>query len=137
MLDVRQTLMKKVVDMFIGQGVKDMAAFFARADNAQIAQNPQLMRHRGLAHAQHQAQISHTKLGVREQADNANSRWVGKGFEKLGHMGGSNAIEQVFFGGSSQAFVGVVRGANGERIGHDMWMIFRYDGRKYECMLIY
>ena len=63
--DMIHALMIKLMDMFVGQCVENVLALFARFDNAQGAQAAQMMRHRGLAHAKHQAEIAYAQFGVR------------------------------------------------------------------------
>ena len=66
MADMIYTLVIELVDMLVDQRVENMFALLTCGDDAQGAQEAKMMRHRRLAHAQHQAEIAHEEFGVRQ-----------------------------------------------------------------------
>ncbi len=69
--------------MVVVQGVVDHAAFPPIANKAKGAQQPKLMAHRRLAHAQDCSKIAHTELRGGEGVENAHPGWIPKGPKDL------------------------------------------------------
>jgi hypothetical protein len=110
--------MVKLVDVVVGERVKDVLAYFARGHDAQRAKDAQLIGDGGLAHAQDQTEIADTKFNMRQQPDDTDARRVGERLEQFGDARGSNAVEQMGFGGVRQRCIGMVVGADGQSFVH-------------------
>ncbi|KAF9118662.1 hypothetical protein BGX30_004420 [Mortierella sp. GBA39] len=72
-------------------------AFFAAFDDPQIAQVPQLVGHRGLAHAEQGGQVMHAQFSLQQRVDQLDPRGITKGFKPIGDLRGSLIIDQRFF----------------------------------------
>lgn len=64
MADMIHALVIELVNMLVNQRVEDMFPILTCLDNAQGAQQAQVVRHRRLAHAKHQAKIANAEFSM-------------------------------------------------------------------------
>jgi hypothetical protein len=74
------------VDVLVFERVKNLPSFFARADEAHLAQSAQLMGYGGLGHIESFGQGADTHLAFDEQGDNPHAAGVAEGAEKFSKL---------------------------------------------------
>ena len=73
--------------MAVVERVEHHPPFAARLDQAQVAQQPELMRHRRLGHPDERREIADAELAVRERVEHAHARGIAERAERLGQIG--------------------------------------------------
>src|SRR4030095_2513838 len=73
LLDVSQALSKEREHMLIVERIENHPAFAASPDNTGITKEPELVRHRGLGHAQLTGQVADTQLRAGERIEDADT----------------------------------------------------------------
>ena len=79
-----QRLLEDRHDVLIVERIEDDAAVAARADQPHAAQQPQLVRHRRLAEAEHRGEIADAQLAMRERVEDAHPRRIAERAEGVG-----------------------------------------------------
>jgi hypothetical protein len=81
---VSQALPEKRQNVLVIKRIEDHPAFSTRPDNARIPQQTQLMRDRGLGHAELQGKVANAQLGSRQGIEDSHTSGVSEHSENLG-----------------------------------------------------
>src|SRR5690606_20849295 len=81
--DVLETAQVKIAHVLIQEGVKHLAAGFARPHQTQLAQHPQLVRDGRLAQLDRLGQRAHALLSGYHGGDQAHTRGIAEGTKEL------------------------------------------------------
>jgi hypothetical protein len=95
LLHVLQTLRKETDDVVVVEAVVDEPALAARANQAQAAEQPELMRHRRFARPEEGGEIADAQLGPRKRVEHADARDVAQRLEGFGEGGGVLVAQQL------------------------------------------
>jgi len=81
------------LDVLVFERVKNLSSFFARADDAHLAQSAQLMGYGGLSHIESFGQRADTHLAFDKQGDDSHADGVAEGAEKFSKLNGFEFCE--------------------------------------------
>ena len=70
--------------MAIVQGVEHHAPVTTRPDEPQAAQQPQLVRYRGLRQREHRREVAHAQFAMREHVEDADPSGIAERAERIG-----------------------------------------------------
>ena len=79
-----EPLFEQLDDVMVVEGVVDVLAVAARFDQAGAAQQPQLMRDRGLGQIEHLGEVADRDLGLRQGVEDSHARGIAEHLEGLG-----------------------------------------------------
>ena len=94
-LDVLQSLFEELDDVAVVEGVENLAADAASADQAHAAQQAELMGHGGLRQAEHVGEILYTQLASEQRIEEADSCRVAEHLEGLSERADGRLVEQA------------------------------------------
>jgi hypothetical protein len=75
--------------MVIVERIEDLATILAAADQPQLTESAQLVRHSGFGHFELSGKFSDIPLAIEQERDDAQTRRVTEGAEKVSQVSGS------------------------------------------------
>ncbi len=96
---VVQAVEEEFRDVFVVEGVINLAPGLTRAHDAQLPQRPQLVGDRRLGHLECCRQVADALFLLSERRDESQAGRIAERFEELGQPGGGGVIEMMDSGG--------------------------------------
>src|SRR5262245_52751020 len=84
LFDMLEPIAQQAFDVVVVEAVVDRLAFLAASDQAELAEDPQRMRHRGLAHGERGGQVADAELFASQRVDQPQTVRIPKRAERLG-----------------------------------------------------
>jgi hypothetical protein len=75
-------------DVIVIESVIDLPPVFASADQSQLAQSSQLVRHCGLSHLEFCGDVTHVHFPFKQNGNDPQSGSIAEGAEEVSQMGG-------------------------------------------------
>ena len=90
-----EPLLEQLDDVLIVEGVVDVLAVAPRSHQSHDAQQPELVRNRGLRQSENVGEVAYRHFGLCERVQDAYPRRVAQHLEGLGQRGGRSLVEKA------------------------------------------